>query len=152
RQCSGRHLDETGLDVDTRLRRCRVPAARSVRAAGQAWLAGLPAGAGRAMILDLAKIEQIHGCWAGAAIYGHPVDLPSLYPFSGQRLGEISLSLPKAYRLAGGFYRDYMQALWPELMAVPVNRAVGIDRLRFLRREVTRRIPGRVKRWLKPFR
>ena len=142
----------TSIDIGTLLKRIRVPDHPTVRAAGQAWLDGIPANADAVMILDLSKIEQIHGCWAGAAIYGHPVDLPSLYPFSGQKISEISLSLPIAYRLDGSFYRDYMAALWPELLNVPVNRAIGIDRLRFLRREVTRRIPSRVKRWLKPFR
>ena len=142
----------TGIDIDTLLKRIRVPDHPAVRAAGQAWLDGIPATADAVMILDLAKIEQIHGCWSGAAIYGHPVDLPSLHPFSGQALGEISLSLPTAYRLGGHFYRHYMESLWPELLNVAVNRAEGLDRVRFLRREVTRRIPSRVKRWLKPFR
>lgn len=148
-------LDDTkaaSMDVDMLLKRIRVPDHPAVRAAGQAWLDGIPKTADAVMILDLAKIEQIHGCWSGAAIYGHPIELPSLYPFSGQQISEISLSLPMAYRLGGHFYRDYMAALWPELLSVPVNRAMGLDRLRFLRREVTRRIPPRVKRWLKPFR
>ena len=124
----------------------------AVRAAGQAWLDSIPATADAVMILDLAKIEQVHGCWAGSAVYGHPVALPSIYPFSGQRLSEISLSLPAAYRIEANFYRDYMQAVWPEMLNIPVNRAVGLHRLRFLRREITRRIPSRLKRWLKPLR
>jgi hypothetical protein len=140
------------IDIGMLLKRIRVPDHPAVRAAGQAWLDGIPATADAVMILDLAKIEQIHGCWAGAAIYGHPVDLPSLYPFSGQRLSEISLSLPTTYRREGRFYRDYMESLWPELLSIPVNRAIGLDKLRFLRREITRRIPSSVKRWLKPFR
>lgn len=144
--------EATGIDIGTLLKRIRVPNHPAVRAAGQAWLDGIPATADAVMILDLAKIEQIHGCWAGAATYGHPVDLPAIYPFSGQTLSEISLSLPTSYRLGGHFYRDYMAVLWPELLNIPVNRAVGLDRVRFLRREVTRHIPSRLKRWLKPFR
>ena len=140
------------IDVATLLKRIRVPDHPAVRAAGQAWLDSIPATADAVMILDLAKIEQVHGCWAGSAVYGHPIALPSIYPFSGQRLGEISLSLPTAYRIDANFYRDYMAALWPELASIPVNRAVGIHRLRFLRREITRRIPSRLKRWLKPLR
>lgn len=140
------------IDIGVLLKRIRVPDHPAVRAAGQAWLDSIPATADAVMILDLAKIEQVHGCWAGSAVYGHPVALPSIYPFSGQRLSEISLSLPAAYRIEANFYRDYMQAVWPEMLNIPVNRAVGLHRLRFLRREITRRIPSRLKRWLKPLR
>ncbi len=140
------------IDIATLLKRIRVPDHPAVRAAGQAWLDSIPPTADAVMILDLAKIEQVHGCWAGSAVYGHPVALPSIYPFSGQRLSEISLSLPATYRIESNFYRDYMQGIWPELLSVPVNRAVGLHRLRFLRREITRRIPSGIKRWLKPLR
>lgn len=140
------------IDIGALLKRIRVPDHPAVRAAGQAWLDSIPATADAVMILDLAKIEQVHGCWAGSAVYGHPVALPSIYPFSGQRLSEISLSLPASYRIEANFYRDYMQAVWPEMLNIPVNRAVGLHRLRFLRREITRRIPSRLKRWLKPLR
>ncbi len=148
-------VDDIGaarIDIGMLLKRIRVPDHPAVRAAGQAWLDSIPATADAVMVLDLAKIEQVHGCWAGSAVYGHPVALPSIYPFSGQRLSEISLSLPASYRSEARFYRDYMQAVWPELLTIPVNRAVGLDRLRFLRREITRRIPSRIKRWLKPLR
>lgn len=145
-------IDAARIDIGVLLKRIRVPDHPAVRAAGQAWLDSIPATADAVMILDLAKIEQVHGCWAGSAVYGHPVALPSIYPFSGQRLSEISLSLPASYRIEANFYRDYMQAVWPEMLNIPVNRAVGLHRLRFLRREITRRIPSRLKRWLKPLR
>lgn len=139
------------LDLDGLLSRLRIPDTPIIRSAGQAWLNGLPA-MDTAMILDIAKIEQIHGCWAGSAVYGHPLPLPSLSPFLGQRLNEMALSLPKDYRKSGQFYRDYMNELWPELLKIPVNKAQGIARLRFWRSEVKSWVPQRVKRWLKPFR
>ena len=139
------------IDLDGLLSRLRIPDKPVIRQAGQAWLESLP-DADAAMILDIAKIEQIHGCWAGAAVYGHPLPLPSLLPFVSQRINEMALSLPKEYRKNGQFYQDYMKLLWPELLEVPVNKAQGIARLKFWRTEVKSRIPQRLKRWLKPFR
>ncbi len=144
-------IDAPSLDCTTLLKRIRVPDIPIIRTEAQIWLDGL-ATADAAMVLDMAKIEQIHGCWAGAAIYGHPLQLPSLYPFSGQRWSEIALSLPKEYRANGTFYKDYINALCPDLLGVAVNRARGLDRLRFLPNELKRLVPARVKRALKPLR
>jgi len=145
-------LAADGLDLDALLTRIRMPATPVVRAAGQAWLDDLPTGADAAMILDLAKIEQIHACWAGAAIYGHPVPLPSMQPFSGQRLNALALSLPRDYRMENALYHDYMAALAGELLAVPVNRVTGLSRLRFWRQELSQAVPAHIKRRIKPFR
>lgn len=139
------------LDLEGLLSRLRIPDTPITRRAGQVWLDSLPTD-DPAMVLDIAKIEQIHGCWAGSAIYGHPLPLPSLLPFTGQRLNEMVLSLPKEYRKSGQFYRDYINVLWPELLEVPVNKAQGVARIRFWRTEVKSWIPKRIKRWLKPFR
>jgi hypothetical protein len=105
-----------------------------------------------ALALDMAKIEQIHACWSGVEGYGHDLAQPTLHPFSGQRLNEICLALPKAYRLGNGFYGDVMTHLWPELAAVPINRAAGPARLRFWRDEIKAMVPASLKRRLKPLR
>lgn len=140
------------ISLETLLARMRIPDVPVVREAGEIWMAGLPAEADAAMLLDLAKIEQIHGCWAGAASYGHPMPLPSMHPFSGHRLTQIILSLPLDYRMQNRLYRDYMQALSPELLAVPVNKATGLARLRFWKYELRQAVPTQIKRWIRPFR
>jgi hypothetical protein len=145
-------VDGTSVDLDTLLERTRIPATPAVRQAGRNWLDGIPKNADAAMILDLCKIEQIHGCWAGASVYGHPMQLPSIHPFSGQDLTELVLSMPKGYRKQQRFFPDYMAALAPELLDIPVNKAIGLDRLRFWKYELNQAIPNRVKRWIKPFR
>lgn len=102
--------------------------------------------------MDLASIEQILGCWAGAAIYGNPMRTPSLLPVGDRRLSEIALTLPPDYRREGGFYRDVMDALHPALGAIPFNKAVGLNRLRYWRQELRELTPSWVKRAIKPFR
>ncbi|MEO0370915.1 MAG: asparagine synthase-related protein [Pseudomonadota bacterium] len=144
--------DAPDMDLTTLLQRLRIPDTPAVRNAGQRWLETVPEHADAAMILDLAKIEQIHACWSGAAIYGHPIDLPTLHPFSGHRLNEILLALPVAYRASGQSYRDYVAHAAPAMGKIPVNKAAGLDRLKFWKEELKSKVPGSVKRWLKPFR
>jgi hypothetical protein len=139
------------LTLPVLLARLRLPDLPPIRRAAEAWLAGLPDG-DAARGLDLAKIEQIHGCWAGPAIYGHMTARPTIGPVVSQRFYEIALRLPKEYRMANGFYRDVTEILWPELGRVPVNRAQGLARLRFAGSELKRLVPTRVKRWVKPLR
>ena len=123
----------------------------SIRRAAQAWIDSLPP-MDAAMAIDLAKIEQIHGCWSGAEAYGHPLPFPTLNPFSGQRLNEITLAMPKDYRQSNRMFPVLLRALWPELLDVPINRATGLARLRFWRAEITRMIPANLRRKLKPLR
>ena len=139
------------LSLDVLRARIRMPDAPVINRAAEAWLASLPP-MDAALALDMAKIEQIHACWAGVEGYGHDLPRPTLHPFSSRRLNEICLSLPREYRLANGFYGDAMAYLAPELAAVPINRAQGIARLRFWREELRAAVPPGLKRLLKPLR
>jgi hypothetical protein len=102
--------------------------------------------------LDLSKIETIYGCWWAVAGYGHDLSVPTISPFFSRRMIDLILSLPLDYRREKGFLKDYMNALWPELMQLPINRAAGLARLRFLKTELRSRLPNSVKRALKPLR
>ena len=137
--------------VEVLLNRLRLPDVPVVRDAAEAWLAGLPP-IDATMALDVAKIEQIHGCWAAVSVYGHMTAWPSLSPFANQRIYETALRLPKAYKFGQGFYADFMKASWPELLEVPVNRVTGVERLRHPREELKKMLPVKLKRWLKPMR
>lgn len=143
------HRDD--LDMETFLQRLRLPDMPVIRRTGEDWRAGLP-GADAARLLDIAKIEISQGCWAGASAYGHALSSPTLHVFSGQRFNEIVLSLDKGYRASAGFYHDFMQSTAPELLGIPVNRAAGLDRLRFGREELRELTPTRIKRLVKPYR
>lgn len=152
----GKHFEaedigQDGIDVDLLLKRIRMPDTPCLRDAASRWLASFPA-ASAPYTLDLAKIDVIYGCWSSVAGYGHALPLPSLSPFSSRRLNEIVFMLPLDYRRNKGFYTDYMRALWPDLLALPINRAQGLARLRFFKTELRGRIPNSVKRALKPLR
>ncbi|WP_209426793.1 hypothetical protein [Pararhodobacter sp. SW119] len=144
-------LEAPEIDVDRLLARVRMPDLPVTRRAAQAWIDSLPP-MDAALAIDLAKIEQIHGCWSGAEAYGHPLPFPTLNPFSGQQLNEIALAMPGKYRLSNAMFGELMRSLWPELLEVPINRATGLSRLRFWRAEITRMIPAGLRRKLKPLR
>ena len=148
---SAEDLEAERLTVETLLRRSRLPDVPVFRAAAEAWLAGIPA-CDATMALDIAKIDLIHGCWAASSIYGHDTQIPSISPFASQRNNAAALRLPKRWKLGEETYRIWMERLWPEGLDVPVNRAQGLDRLRFLKTEIKGRIPTWVKRAIKPYR
>ena len=144
-------LEGPELTLDVLLNRLRLPDVPVIRRAAEAWMAGLPP-MDATMGLDVTKIEQIHGCWAAVSVYGHRIAHPSLSPFASQRINETALRLPKDYTFSQGFYRDYMERVWPEGLEIPVNKVTGLDRLRFPKEELKKMLPVKVKRWLKPLR
>lgn len=139
------------LTREVLLARSRLPEVPVVLREAEAWLAALPPCPATAA-LDVAKIDLIHGCWAGASIYGHDIETPSLSPVASRAVYEAALRLPPAWKKGSESYRRWMAHLWPEGLAVPANRAEGLDRLRFLKTELKRMIPARLKRRLKPYR
>jgi hypothetical protein len=152
----GKHFEAEDIgrpdcDVDLLLYRLRMPEGPRMRAAAGAWLNSFDGNAAT-WVLDIAKIEQIYGCWSSVSGYGHKLTRPSISPFSSRRLMEIVLALPMEYRRDKGFFKDFVGELWPELLALPVNRAAGLDRVRFLKTELRSRVPNRIKRLIKPFR
>ena len=139
------------IDLATLLKRIRMPGQGGIAEAGAAWMGELPE-LKRTDLLDIAKIEMIYGCWAGPSVYGHPIDHPSMHPFNIRRIYALSLTLPDTAKLSGKVYRAFVQRLWPELLKVPVNRATGLDRLRYPKEELQRMMPKKLKQLIKPFR
>lgn len=139
------------LELSRLLEKIRIPEHPRILSAAQDWLDGLPP-VDAPIALDMAKIEQIHGCWSGAAVYGHMVKRPSILPFSGRRLYDFVLSVPLEYRLDETFYKAVLEELWPELGRLPANRVSGMARLRFWREELRDIVPESIKRAIKPMR
>ncbi len=144
--------DDTRAKIDTTqlLKQMRMIDVPPIRRVAEAWMAGIPETADAAMILDLIKTEQIQGCWSGSAIYGLPLPLPTLHPFAGHALNSLVLDMPTTYRATNGMYDDYMAQTAPWLGEIPVNRPEGLHRLRFLKHEIRRMIPKKVKRLIRP--
>lgn len=139
------------LELPRLLEKIRMPEHPRICRAAEHWLDGLPS-MDAPLALDLAKIEQIHGCWSGAATYGHMLKRPSILPFSGRRLYDMSLQAPLVCRLQGTFQQAVLKELWPDLERVPTNRVSGLARLRFWREELRDVVPESVKRTIKPLR
>jgi hypothetical protein len=144
-------LADDSVDLPLLLERVRMPPEGGIAEAGARWLAGLPP-LPRTALLDIAKIEIIYGCWAGPSVYGHPIPRPSMHPFNIRRIYDLSAALPPRAKLGGEVYRAYMAAAWPALLQPPVNRAAGLNRLRFLKDELKRLAPKKLKLLLKPYR
>jgi hypothetical protein len=109
------------------LDRIGVPHHEIVLDAAESWLHGLD-GLERLEVLDFAYIEQRLGCWAGPSHYGHSKNL-RVVPLSDREVFTLMLRLPKKYRFENRLPADLIEALWPELLAIPFNSDVGIRRL-----------------------
>lgn len=141
-------IGATGLTVDDLLKRLRLPEIEPFLSACHSWLDSVPAGP-RTWILDLAYIELRLGCWAGAAMPGHDIPHPTLSPFNSIDCYELMLSLGHKYRVQQRMCDDFIDHLWPELLSVPVNRAVGLQKLRFLKKEASLLLPKPLKQAIK---
>lgn len=144
-------LGEAELPLELLLARLRLPPAPVIADAAGRWLAGLPP-MRRTAALDVAKIEIIHGCWAAPGVHGHDIRWPSLHPLADGVVFDTALALPEPYKLANRAFSDFVGALWPALMEVPVNKVTGLDRLRFPSETLRKLLPTGVKRLLKPYR
>jgi hypothetical protein len=101
------------------------------------------------LILDQAYIDLRLGGWGGPSIYGHPVSKPTLTPFNNATVFALLKSLPEKYRLSGQFAKDFVSLGSRKLAAIPVNRAHGFSRLRFLKKEIIAHLPAGTKTALK---
>jgi hypothetical protein len=68
-----------------------------------------------------------------------------LTPFNNAEVFELMGALPEEYRRSGQFAKDFVSLGDPGLARIPVNRAHGLARLRYLRRELTALIPKRTR-------
>jgi len=130
------------------LHRLRIPEIEPFLSAAEGWMSNLPSGS-VPWILDLAYIELRLGCWAGAAMPGHDVPHPTLSPFNSVDCYELMLSLDYIYRADQRMCVDFITHLWPELLQVPVNRAIGFHKLFFPKKELTLLLPKTLKQGLK---
>ncbi len=110
------------------LRRMPVVETERTLAAAQAWLDNVPdfIVQDRYDTLDLAAFELRLGCWEANSRYLWP-GRPKVLSFmtSGFCIEQV-FTTPVAYRQAGRMQRDMIAHGWPELLAVPINRAQGV--------------------------
>jgi hypothetical protein len=119
-------LNGAKLSGEELIRRLRLPLHPHLISLSESWLASLPANEAPD-VLDLLYIERRLGCWAGPQGYGHRTS--ARCPFVDQRVFELMLSLPWAYRFEQKLAVDLISRLWPELLAYPFNQEFGLRRV-----------------------
>ena len=142
---------EGAVSMEDLLASVFAPKVPVISAAAEAWLAGIGT-ADAPLVLDLARLEQRYGAWAGPASTGTPTRKPPLSPFVRRAYFDAVMRLPIDYRIKEHYYRDCLQALWPELADVPANRATGLARLRHWKAEAKQLTPEQAKRVVRHLR
>lgn len=129
-----------------------------VRDKTRAWLDELPAKDPHT-VLDLFYLENRVACWAGPICYSDSGTTGfRFFPFSQRRIVELILKLPVEYRDAGNLCPDIVRMRWPELMALPINKPVGVLKARRQFKAIAgkasrlmanpTRLAGRIMPWL----
>jgi hypothetical protein len=137
-------IGKTGLSAKELLRRLGFLESRQAVEAADQWLGRLP-GCTRTTILDQAYIDLRLGGWAGPSVYGHPVSRPTLSPFNNAKVFSLMRQLPEKYRQSGQFAEDFVALGSTSLARIPVNRAAGLNRIRFVKRELAALIPKKAR-------
>jgi hypothetical protein len=135
-----RHDSETTVISPQRLLGyCLCPLEQEPLALMGNWLDTVPA-LNAFEVLDLFFVEQDLGGWAGILPYAECDPGSWVFPLCHRRILENMLSLPAWYRRAGEMPQDVIAQEWPELLAWPINRAVGFSRsLTRLKRAISRK-------------
>ncbi len=137
------------IGVRDMLERLQAPFSSRTANAAQAWLDDLPDFIRHDSydLLDLMYVEQRLGCWEANSRYLWP-GRPKVLSFmtSGFCIEQV-FTTPIAYRQAGRMQRDMIAHGWPELLAVPINRAQGVLHWEHQARKLLRPL----KRGLKAF-
>jgi hypothetical protein len=141
-------IGKSGLSASMLLSRLGFIESKPAIELAERWLSG-QAGKPTPAILDQAYIDLRLGGWAGPSLYGHPVSKPTLSPFNNATIFTLMRALPEDYRYSGQFARDFVALESPTLARIPVNRAAGMNRLRYMRREITALLPKSVKSTLR---
>lgn len=139
-----RDIEKYGLDAEGLLDRLGFRRSKPAIEAAERWLQDIDVKS-RTAILDQAYIDLRLGGWAGPSLCGHPVDKPSLSPFNNSTIFSLMRMLPDEYRQSGEFAKDFVSLGSPGLAQIPVNRAAGMKRLRYIRREIAATLPKRLK-------
>ena len=137
-------IGRTGLTATELLSRLGFNKTKLAVDLGERWLNPY-ADSPTTLILDQAYIDLRLGGWAGPSIYGHPISKPTLTPFNNSKVFSLMKALPEHYRLSGKFAQDFVSLGSPDLGSIPVNRAHGLQRLRYVKKEIMANLPAGAK-------
>jgi len=133
-------IETTVIPPERLVALCRCPLHEEPLARARVWLQSAPTTNALHMIA-LFLLEQDCGCWAGVWPYAECDSGYDLFPLCHRGIVEAILRLPASYRRSGRLQRDVIAREWPELLAWPFNRPVGLgQRILRAKRTVRRRI------------
>lgn len=72
----------------------------------------------------LFRVEMCYGCWGGPLALAYPdACSTTVYPFGQRGVIEHLMQMPAAERAAGTVRKAVVEARWPELLEIPLNRS-----------------------------
>lgn len=99
----------------------KLPRVAQIVEAVEQWLSGAPNFLDAAQILDLAYLELRMSAWAYAQSYSNPEER-NLHPLTSRHQFERMWSLSYDFRWNNGLILQMIEARWPELLDIPINR------------------------------
>jgi len=125
---------------------CMAPRTTAMLSIPNRWLETIPVD-NAFQILDLYEIEQRLGCWGGIFPYAESRD-PGfiIFPMCHREIIERMITLPADYRLSGTLMKDVINAEWPELLAWPFNKPVGVSKILLGARRTQQRLVQQANR------
>ena len=128
----GNENDKADDKFDSReiLKRLHLPDDASFVAPVSAWLTQLSE-INAFQLLDLAYIEQKHGCLTSPRLYGAARFRLNVIPFAQPSVYDHMLRLPVWYRRGSRVYENIVTKAWPELLDYRINDHINFaDRLK----------------------
>ncbi|RMF41745.1 MAG: hypothetical protein D6754_00330 [Alphaproteobacteria bacterium] len=111
---------DTEITAQSIQSRFGMPPHPEVEAAVAAWRPSID-GFDPFLQLDLAYLELRMGCWAFAQSYASP-EVRHMHPMISRESFAAMLSLPPDWRRSHRMVRASIEAAWPELLELPINR------------------------------
>lgn len=112
--------NDSGIDALSIIDRLKLPRHPLIVEEVEKWLADAPDGP-TLFTLDLAYIELRMSCWAFSQSYASP-DVVKIYPLISRAVYTLMLSLPPADRRGNGMIKQCIEAAWPDVLRLPINK------------------------------
>jgi hypothetical protein len=114
-------LDSTGLDPEQLVSRMGFKPMRLLSHKAEGWIGSFSADTPTTVLLDRAYIEQRLGSWAGPAVFGHDIPIPTFTPFNSALAISQLMTLDPLFRFNQMLPSALIEHCLPCLLSVPFN-------------------------------
>ena len=112
---------------ETLLARLKLPMIPPLIKAAEVWLSGAPDRSAYSL-LDRLYLENRVGCWAAPQLHGDMGPMAVMWPLNQSSSVNAMLSLSTQAKLSEHLCPMIVEQLWPELLSMPINEAMGVRR------------------------